>query len=556
MSCALPGALRGRRDAWLALAIALGCAGLLSTGVLWQIPFSKFIVGGLRVGAGDVPYRDFWSMYAPGAFYLNAGLFALFGREVAVSGLAACTLNGVSGALLFVWLRAAGFSALPAALLSVVYALTQWRGGPELTGYDVARPLLLVGWIQCTRYLARGAGGALLGAGGAFGVAAWFKHDVGAYAALGASGGLVLATLLCGERRLPAWLAPVRVVGQLAAGAALALLPVVLVLGWAAGPSAWDDLIRFPATDYRAVRTEPYPPWVPEPGPALAWLADPGDLALGREASDAASAWLLAYVPLGVLALAAVVAVRRRSQWPPARVAGLWLCAVSLVPFWLAAHVQQNTHLQTMALLCAPLLATLLAQPARCATRRLGLCAAAGWGAGLAIPAVAQIVWAAWAWPDARAVGLPGLAGVHVSAEQYSAYAPVARFVRERVPEGEPIYVGVWRHDAIVIGDPRLFVLTGRRSATRYHEPHPAVSDRPLVQEEIIADIERHNVRCVVLWKFGWPNARLDAIKAGYRARLPDVGSERLDAYLRSEFEVVAEHGEYAVLWRRGAGAR
>src|SRR4051812_49075339 len=42
------------------------------------------LYGGMRVGGGDVPYRDFWTTYAPGSYYLAAGAFDVFGASAAV----------------------------------------------------------------------------------------------------------------------------------------------------------------------------------------------------------------------------------------------------------------------------------------------------------------------------------------------------------------------------------------------------------------------------------------------------------------------------------------
>ena len=36
---------------------------------------------------GEVPYRDFWVVYAPGQFYVLAGLFKLFGESILVARL-------------------------------------------------------------------------------------------------------------------------------------------------------------------------------------------------------------------------------------------------------------------------------------------------------------------------------------------------------------------------------------------------------------------------------------------------------------------------------------
>ena len=40
------------------------------------------VVGAWRVMHGDIPYRDFWTIYAPGQFYLLAALFRLVGPSL------------------------------------------------------------------------------------------------------------------------------------------------------------------------------------------------------------------------------------------------------------------------------------------------------------------------------------------------------------------------------------------------------------------------------------------------------------------------------------------
>ena len=40
------------------------------------------VYGATRVLQGQVPYRDFWTMYSPGQFYILAAAFKLFGAYV------------------------------------------------------------------------------------------------------------------------------------------------------------------------------------------------------------------------------------------------------------------------------------------------------------------------------------------------------------------------------------------------------------------------------------------------------------------------------------------
>ena len=49
---------------------------LLAPGAFYGLPSGKLVVGATRILQGEVPYRDFWTMYAPGSSYLTAGLFS------------------------------------------------------------------------------------------------------------------------------------------------------------------------------------------------------------------------------------------------------------------------------------------------------------------------------------------------------------------------------------------------------------------------------------------------------------------------------------------------
>ena len=151
-------------------------------------------------------------------------------------------------------------------------------------------------------------------------------------------------------------------------------------------------------------------------------------------------------------------------------------------------------------------------------------------------------------YPDS--LGLPHAAGIHVSPREREVYAAIREFTDARVAADEPIYLGVARHDAIVINNPRFLWLLDRPCATRYHELHPGITDREDVQREMIADLERRRVRCAVIWRFGWPASMLDRISSERRAAIPACGSTLLDDFLALNFRPALETGEYVVLWR------
>jgi hypothetical protein len=156
-------------------------------------------------------------------------------------------------------------------------------------------------------------------------------------------------------------------------------------------------------------------------------------------------------------------------------------------------------------------------------------------------------------WQGSRTVDIPGTRWIRVPVRRFEVYEPIAKFIREHTREDERIYVGVERHDAIVITDMRFHYLTGRLSCCRYSELHPGITDRLEVQQEIAEGIEAAGVRAVVIWRFGWPQERLDQIKARRMAAVDGVGESWLNDYIEANFEPLAQHGEYVLMWRRDA---
>jgi hypothetical protein len=82
---------RQDRDARVWAASSLAASALFFAGLLLQVVSMDrnlnlydeglVVYGAARVMRGEVPYRDFWSMYGPGQFYLIAGLFKIFGTQ-------------------------------------------------------------------------------------------------------------------------------------------------------------------------------------------------------------------------------------------------------------------------------------------------------------------------------------------------------------------------------------------------------------------------------------------------------------------------------------------
>jgi len=260
-----------------------------------------------------------------------------------------------------------------------------------------------------------------------------------------------------------------------------------------------------------------------------------------------------ANVPQVVFAAGAIVLATIWRTLTPAAVAAALIALTVMPMFWASAHVQHNTNFTSLWIFSVVLGAGLwswLASHPRIKTIAIGLFVVHT--AGMLIEPALSVGRAVYEWPGHGTLPFPSVAGLRVPQSRYRILQPIVSFIREHVPESEPIYSGLLRHDSIVVSNQNFYYLSGRRVASRYNEIHPGIVDREEVQREIIADLDRLNVRCAVLWDFGWSKEYMDWTLANRRRKIPELGATVLDEYFAQHFDRVARFGEYILVWRKG----
>jgi hypothetical protein len=501
----------------------------------------------LFVSKGLVPYRDFYSNYPPGIFYLLAAIWKVTG----VSGLAARVLAlvaRVAVVLLAGWLggRLAGrrFSSLAAGLLAC------WLVPLELipAAWVVALCLAFLFLVLASRSLASGTARALAGAGAVLGLLGCMRHDLLCYFCAC----LVVLGVTVRQLRLPgAELLTVRALLPLAAGAGAVLLPVGLWLLVLARPArVAHDLFLDQVRYVMPGRHLPLPPLFTPASRILAGVEVPLPVFLVHPFPAAVA------LSLAGPALAALLVCLRRRRSPSDALLAWMLVALALA---VLPQMMGRTDVMHALYSVAPALVALAALAELAASR-----IKAPWLAPLPVlGAVAALVpvWSRlWPLPErlrpppperAAVLDLPHTRGIaELNSDWAEARRALVRLVERLSGPDDAVYFGMAKHDRVLVNEADLYFLAQRRPGTRYVQFDPNVVTRKDVQQEMIAQLEQRNVSVVVLspccvWDEG-PQQEL----------LP--GSHLLDMYiLRNYAEVERVRDQYSVRVRKQpAGSR
>ncbi len=214
------------------------------------------------------------------------------------------------------------------------------------------------------------------------------------------------------------------------------------------------------------------------------------------------------------------------------------VCAGGVAVYALGRSNWRHVYpLHVLAVCAICLIAGALRSPGRFRLRGSGACVVVVVSFSLGSVFVARTSHFATATP----LGLSGADRVVVNAD----LAWVRNAVHDIWAYGDTgaLFVAGQRHDRVYINALILYGLAKRRAGTYFHDFIPGVTTTREVQERIVADLKRNQVRTVFAWRNGFreePN----------RSRVSS-GVFVLDDYLRAEFVRVRETEDYEVLIRR-----
>ena len=524
------------------------------------------VTGATRVMAGEIIHRDFYANYGPAQFYVLAALFKLFGPSILVARI----WGGLVKAGIAVAIYLLGKRVMPSiwSLVSCVFSMVWlfyvdnavWPAWPALLA-SIVSVLLLFRMFE-NGSVVRNA--SLSGV--CVGVATLFRYDIGFIVCVAEAAVLLPYSLVVvgSTTRLRS---VGRTFGAYCAGIGAVCLPVAaaLCIAGAAGDMLFD-VVQFPAHNYGATRSLPFP------------------LPLrGRRPS--VDVEYIVYFPMMMLFGALIAAIpfnRSQSSQPPRfrtdsaeSRRGMWelalLCAVMLSLIGKSLVRVGSTHMSLAIVPAMLILAGLLSANAR---RKVSIGFSIFLGAALLMSV--NLTLSAYNMVSSRLVtnvsrvieqkksdiqpddvaqeradacrtqaGLERVACFKLAVDQEAA----VHYIQENTTISDSIFVGLLQHERIFVNNVSFYFIANRRPATKWYHFDPGLQTSAPIQRLMIADLLRAQPKYIVL-DSDWDGSREP------NASAKSSGVKLLDDFIVKNYEHTAKFGSLTILRPVNAGGR
>ncbi len=553
------------------------------------------VYGANRILKGDIPYRDFWTMYAPGQFYAIALLFKLFGTNLFVTRIYSATINLLI--VLLVYFTVKKVSGHRLAILAFILS-TLWMGGwglfhssptPAGTFWSLFSIFFVVDFLCNRNYSSLFTGGIVTG------ITAIFRHDIGGYTFISSSIVLILYVYLRISNRgiretFNLWV-------RYLVGTIVGFVPFGLyLLSKVPIKDLIFDLIVFPAKIFPRVRDLPYPPfdfsfysflfyfpiiiymivgifillnlsrWKDLNGRewsvVLFWILGVFFFNQARVRSDVPH--LLPTIIPAIMLLPSFYSSKLSSIWEGDYFIKVFTLFIS---FLLTLSLYRNA-LRSFAVtvyILPVVFGTILILANYIYANLSNISIRSVLKLSFQVLSVILCFFIVFSFVKKELKDLPfwvfvsfskpGLVpsqldrsrGIYVFENQEYFLSTAIKFIQANTKPDELIFVGNSRHDKIFVNDVMFYFLSERHSATKYHELHPGLANTEEVQREIIDELKRNNVKFIVLWSgaenVNEPNE--SAISSGVTV---------IDDFIKMNYVPIMYFGPYKILQKLTVG--
>jgi len=482
--------------------------------------------GASRILKGAIPYKDFWTLYAPGHFYLLAGIFKLFGVNLNVSRLfAVVILSLISYTVYFV---ASKVVLKKFALLGFLYSLA-WLKSYVVYNRTLQPAILfsILTLLFILKYIYTNAKRWLFTSGILIGIVTLFRQDFGFYVFVTAFSTVLVYHFKFffkeGFRNILK-LNLIRI-SVLISGIFVVVIPVIAYFYFNSGlQDLIKDTIIFPLKVYPKVRYIPYP-----------------NLSIDN---------IIFYIPFFILLIALVSIFKVTWNNGTAIEKKIWaiiFCFIlTLGLFVYTGVLSGHCHLLPTMIPVILIFVFIFDDLVDKITKKVNPLLSKVF---LTIFFIISFILMYQVLKDYYFIYnrdnffLNSKRAKDFLDNSKSAYyqTDAIEFIRENTDFDEKIFVANIRHDKVVNSDVMFYFLSERDSATKYYELHPGVTPTREVQERIIKDLQDNDVRFIIKWCRDWDSNEPNESSKSSKIFL-------LDEFIDKNYKLVKRFGEYFIL--------
>lgn len=481
------------------------------------------LLNAVRILNGDVPYRDFWTIYSPGTFYLNAVLLSIFDSSILGVRIFWLAMIYVLSILLF--LIAKKVSNSPNALIPFIVSIIFFGAIPQNARAIIPALLLfslsvyfliLFEDSKKTKHLV------YAGFAGAF--VFLFRYEFGIY--LLAASAFYIFFLFVNKRNEAAFSKYLIFFIILLFSFAVFLSLLFLYIPMS---DIYEQFIKLPFSIFPNYRS------LPAPLPFKSIYVDSGVLSMQR---NLLTIWefVVFYLPLVLSVIGIYLYLTKRKQ-KNVKTSIIFIILTTLSLFGQASVRSDVEHAMPSLVLSVVLLSYFLSVSERKFTKAVIIITILF---TVSFPIIKKYqAFEAASLGKTEYYSIKSAYGISSGVAWKNSVESTFRFIQNNVPQNECIFVGNTKHSNLIANNVILYFLTERKPCSKYHELHPGVATRADIQQNIISDIRTKKVRFIVLYDEDY---RQEPNMSSY-----EKGSDLLDSSIAVNFHAIKKFGSFSI---------
>ena len=479
------------------------------------------LVGAMRINNGELPYRDFWSMYAPGQYYLTALIRLITSELIYIRIISALMMLGI----------AISTYKISKLLWNNTYSIINYiiiiilGSEYSLSGRGILSTILLtvVGLYYLMKHLEYNANNK-----SAYihpiiwGAAIWFRHDFALYLC-----GSQLIYLFYVLYRREKYLIPLM---QFVIIIAVGSLPYFVLSQAISVNYIYEQLVRVPAevfADYRNLKYSfPFADW-----------SDLSELGIIRYI---VAQWksVIVLIPIAILTLSGIVVSRNKPEKSKELLSYMILTGLCFMMLNQARVRTDIEHVFPSLILCIMLLPIIVSQLKDKLYRLLALSVFVIFISVLAFHSKVESVIQSYNQNGSEYLESKGVRYITIDKQWHQEYTKTIDWIKFNTLPEDKIFICNEFNDRITINDMMLYHISDRLPATKYHELHPGIATQPEIQTEIISDLIKNMNKYIVKVS---NNYTPEANKSS------QPGSKIMDQYIMQNYEWKEQFGNYKI---------